>query len=138
MISADILVNSLRMPRCAPRWQVARVPDLDADRVGDAGQVAGVAGDHGGLVTDGGYDDDRVDHVGGPGGGAGDTSGAAGALVVGEDVAGFEYPGDLVLGTAAPGLGQDVRMESPGLIGAGLLIEDHPVHVEVFANAMGA
>jgi len=38
----------------------------------------------------------------------------------------------------SPGLGQDIRMESPTLIGAGLLVEDHPVHVEVFANAMGA
>jgi hypothetical protein len=38
----------------------------------------------------------------------------------------------------SPGLGQDVRMEGPTLIGAGLIIEDHPVHVEVFANAMGA
>jgi hypothetical protein len=53
------------------------------------------------LVADGGHDDDRVDDVGGPGGGASDASGAAGALVVGEDVAGLEYPGDLVLGAAA-------------------------------------
>jgi hypothetical protein len=34
----------------------------------------------------------------------------------------------------SPGLGQDVRLEGPTLIGAGLLIEDQPVHVEVFAN----
>jgi hypothetical protein len=73
----------------------------------DAGQVAGVAGDDRGLVADGSHDDDRVDDVGGPGGGASDASGAAGALVVGEDVAGLEYPEDLVLGAAAPGLGQD-------------------------------
>jgi len=45
-----------------------------------------------------------ADRVGGP---AGDASGTAGGLVVGEDVAGLEYPRDLVLGTAAPGLGQD-------------------------------
>lgn len=38
----------------------------------------------------------------------------------------------------SPGVGQDVRMEGPTLVGAGLLIEDQPVHVEVFANAMGA
>jgi hypothetical protein len=38
----------------------------------------------------------------------------------------------------SPGLGQDVRMEGPTLVGAGLLIEDQPVHVEVFANALGA
>ena len=52
-------------------------------------------------MADGGHDDDGVDDVGGPGGGAGDASGAAGALVIGEDVAGLEDPGDLVLGTAA-------------------------------------
>ncbi len=34
----------------------------------------------------------------------------------------------------SPGLGQDVRMEGPSLMGAGLLIEDQPVHVEVFAS----
>jgi len=82
-------------------------PDLDADRVGDAGQVAGVACDNGGLVADGGHDNDGIDDVRGPGGGAGDASGTAGALVIGEDVAGLEDPRDLVLGTAAPGLGQD-------------------------------
>jgi len=38
----------------------------------------------------------------------------------------------------SPGLGNDVRMEGPTLVGAGLLVEDLPVHVEVFANAMGA
>ena len=57
-------------------------------------------------MADGGHDDDRVDDVGGPGG-AGDARGAAGALVVGQDVAAFEDPGDLMLGTATPGLGQD-------------------------------
>jgi hypothetical protein len=34
----------------------------------------------------------------------------------------------------SPGLGEDVRMESPQLVGAGLLVEDSPVHVEVFHN----
>jgi hypothetical protein len=81
--------------------------DLDADRVSDAGQVALVAGDDRGLVADGGHDDDRVDDVGGPGRGAGDTRGAAGPLIAGQDVASLEYPGDLMLGTAAPGLSQD-------------------------------
>jgi len=71
---------------------------LTPTRVGDAGQVAGAAGDDGGLVADGGHDDDRVDNIEGPGDGAGHAPGAAGALVAGEDVAGFEYPGDLVLG----------------------------------------
>jgi hypothetical protein len=39
------------------------------------------------LVADGGHDDDRVGDIGGPEGGVGGT---AGALVVGEDVAGLE------------------------------------------------
>jgi hypothetical protein len=39
----------------------------------------------------------------------------------------------------SPGLGNDVRMDGPTLTGAGLLIEDQPVHVEVFASGgMGA
>ncbi len=35
----------------------------------------------------------------------------------------------------SPGLGQDVRLEGPQLVGAGLLVNDRPVHVEVFAQA---
>ncbi len=38
----------------------------------------------------------------------------------------------------SPGLGDDVRMEGTTLVGAGLVLNDHPVHVEVFANAEGA
>ena len=38
----------------------------------------------------------------------------------------------------SPGLGDDVRMEGTTLVGAGLLLDDHPVHVEVFANTEGA
>jgi hypothetical protein len=34
----------------------------------------------------------------------------------------------------SPGVGDDVRMESPQLVGAGLLVENSPVHVEVFHN----
>lgn len=34
----------------------------------------------------------------------------------------------------SPGVGSDVRMEGPTLVGAGLLIEEQPVHVEVFAS----
>jgi hypothetical protein len=34
----------------------------------------------------------------------------------------------------SPGLGHDVRLESPQLVGAGLLVEDRPVHVEAFAQ----
>jgi len=33
----------------------------------------------------------------------------------------------------SPGLGQDVRLEGPGLVGASLLVNDQPVHVEIFA-----
>ena len=34
----------------------------------------------------------------------------------------------------SPGMGDDVRLEGPQLIGAGLVVEDRPVHMEVFAN----
>lgn len=34
----------------------------------------------------------------------------------------------------SPGLGLDVRLEADGLVGAGLVVEDHPVHVELFAE----
>src|SRR5882762_1321905 len=57
----------------------------------------------GGVELD--LDDDRVDDVGGPGGGAGNAGSAAGAVVVGDNVAALEHAGDLVLGSAAPGLG---------------------------------
>jgi hypothetical protein len=35
----------------------------------------------------------------------------------------------------SPGLGDDVRLESAALIGAGLVVNEQPVHVEVFAGA---
>jgi hypothetical protein len=35
----------------------------------------------------------------------------------------------------SPGLGEDVRLETAGLVGAGLVVEDQPVHVELFAEA---
>ena len=82
-------------------WSGGVEADLDSDGVGDVGQVAGVAGDDGGLVADGGGVDDGVDDVGGAGGGAGESGGAADAGVVGEDVAAFEDAGDLVLRAAA-------------------------------------
>ena len=114
------------------RWEQ---PDLDADRVGDAGRVAGVAGDDRGLVANGGHDDDRVDDVGGPGGGAGEASGTAGGLVVGEDVAGLEDPGDLVLGTAAPGLGQDDdRDERPDARSGQFVVQGEEVWVDAFPS----
>jgi hypothetical protein len=34
----------------------------------------------------------------------------------------------------SPGLGYDVRLEGKELVGAGLVLEDHPVHVELFAT----
>jgi hypothetical protein len=34
------------------------------------------------------------------------------------------------------GLGEDVRLESPRLVAACLCVEDQPVHVEAFAEAM--
>ena len=38
----------------------------------------------------------------------------------------------------SPGLGEDVRMEGTQLVGAGLVVEGRPVHVEVFAQDTGA
>jgi hypothetical protein len=32
----------------------------------------------------------------------------------------------------SPGLGHDVRLEGKTLVGAGLVVEDQPVHVELF------
>jgi hypothetical protein len=34
----------------------------------------------------------------------------------------------------SPGLGQDWRLEGAGVVGHALVVEDHPVHVEVFAT----
>jgi hypothetical protein len=34
----------------------------------------------------------------------------------------------------SPGVGEDVRLEAATLVGAGLVVEDKPVHVEVFAS----
>src|ERR1019366_5521429 len=58
-------------------------------------------------MADGGGDDDGVDDVRCSGGGTGRACGAASAFVVGNDVAAFQDARDLVLGSAAPGLGQD-------------------------------
>jgi hypothetical protein len=35
----------------------------------------------------------------------------------------------------SPGLGEDVRLEGAEVVGAGLVVEDHPVHVELFTSA---
>jgi hypothetical protein len=34
----------------------------------------------------------------------------------------------------SPGLGDDVRLEGPNLVGAGLVVREQPVHVELFAD----
>jgi hypothetical protein len=34
----------------------------------------------------------------------------------------------------SPGLGDDIRLEGESLVGAGLVVGDHPVHVELFVN----
>src|SRR5258706_12516225 len=113
--------------------------DLDADGVGDAGQVAGVAGDDGGLVADGGGDDDRVDDVGGPGGGAGNAGSAAGAVVVGDNVAALEHAGDLVLGSAAPGLGQHDDGHERAYAGGGdFVVQGEEVGAVPFGGEQGA
>ena len=57
------------------------------------------------------------------------------ALVVGEDVAGLEYPGDLVLGTAAPGLGQDHdRDERPDARSGQFVVQGEEVWVVPFGG----
>jgi hypothetical protein len=33
----------------------------------------------------------------------------------------------------SPGLGTDLRLSAPKLVGAGLIVDDHPVHLELFA-----
>jgi hypothetical protein len=38
----------------------------------------------------------------------------------------------------SPGVGDDVRLEGASLIGAGLFVGDHPVHVELFSNPQPA
>jgi hypothetical protein len=38
---------------------------------------------------------------------------------------------------ASPGLGQDVRIEGTGLIGAALVVDERPVHVELFPEQAG-
>jgi hypothetical protein len=38
----------------------------------------------------------------------------------------------------SPGLGYDIRLEGDGVVGAGLVVEDQPVHVELFVNEMPA
>jgi hypothetical protein len=35
----------------------------------------------------------------------------------------------------SPGLGQDVRLEAPDLVGAGLVVDERPVHVELFPDS---
>jgi hypothetical protein len=37
----------------------------------------------------------------------------------------------------SPGIGEDIRLEGEDIFGAGLLVEDQPVHVELFCPARG-
>jgi hypothetical protein len=60
-------------------------------------------------------------------------------LVVGEDVAGFEDLGDLVLGTAAPGLGQDDdRDERPDVRTGQFVVQGEEVRVAPFGGEQRA
>jgi hypothetical protein len=36
------------------------------------------------------------------------------------------------------GLGDDIRVEAEEIVGAGLVVDDQPVHVEIFAEAAAA
>src|SRR5450755_379467 len=110
-------------------------PDLDAEGVGDAGQVAGVAGHDRGLVTHGSGDDDGIDDVGGARRRAGDAGGAAGGLVVRKNVAALEDTRDLVLGAAAPGLGQhDHRDDRADARGGDLVVQGQGVRIAPFGG----
>src|SRR6266568_1502224 len=81
----------------------------------------------------------RAGDVGGPGGGAGNAGSPAGALVVGDDVAAFEHAGDLVLGSAAPGLGQDDGgHERADAGGGGFVVQGEEVGVAPFGGEQGA
>jgi hypothetical protein len=86
-------------------------------------------------VADCGGDDDGVDDIGGAGGRAGDAGGPAGGRVVGEDVAGLEDSRDLVLGPAAPGLGQDDNRDDGADASCGdLVVEGEEVGVAALSG----
>ena len=108
---------------------------VEADGVGDVGQVAGVAGDDAGLMAHGSGDDERVHDIGAARGGARYPGGRAEVLVVGEDVAAFEDTGDLVLRPAAPGLrqGQD-RDDWADARGGELVMQGRGVRVAAFSG----
>jgi hypothetical protein len=36
------------------------------------------------------------------------------------------------------GLGDDIRVEAQDIVGAGLVVDNQPVHVEIFAEAAGS
>jgi hypothetical protein len=38
------------------------------------------------------------------------------------------------MSTVSPGLGDDVRLQGDGVVGAGLVVDDRPVHVELFGG----
>jgi hypothetical protein len=95
----------------------------------------GAAGDDRGLVTHGGGDDDDVYDVCGAGGRACDAGGAAGGLVVRKNVAALEDTRDLVLGAAAPGLGQDDdRDDRADVCGGDLVVQGQEVGIAPFGG----
>ena len=53
----------------------------------------------------------------------------------------LEHPRDLPARKKwfdSPGLGYDVRIEGEHLIGEALVVEEHPVHLELFHEGSGA
>src|SRR5690349_19699024 len=112
--------------------------DLDADGVRDAGQVAVITSDDRGLKADCGGHHDGVDDVSGAGGRTGQAGGPAHALVVGENVAGLEDLGDLVLRAAAPGLGQhDNRDDRADARGSQLVVQGQEVGIAPLGGDKG-
>jgi hypothetical protein len=63
---------------------------------------------------------------------AGSTTAAATAAMVNQWLA--AVAGAKVEPFKSPGLGYDLRLEAATLVGAGLVVEDRPVHVELFAR----
>ena len=74
---------------------------FDAGGGGEAGEVAGATGDDGGLMADGGSNDDGINGVRGSGCCAGHAVRAPGGGLMGEDVAALEHRRDLARGRRA-------------------------------------
>ncbi|MEV1200359.1 hypothetical protein [Microbispora rosea] len=82
----------------------------------------GIAGDHGGLVSDGRHDDDSVDGVGRSCGSARNSRCTTDMLVVQANVAALQRAGDLVLGATSPCLGTCHRRHERTNTGVGQFI----------------